>query len=467
MAVECDSWTGAQHPLDWALVYYLPYSNNLSSCASPILRSLTEGLIDSDGSATGHVGVFVQLKRRGDKRMTRYVGRSDTGEGFRMISAADDCRDSAAEAAFNRCVVDAEATFSGARNWCVAVLGHGGSPDQVCPDDDPGPDGDDPDADGLRWMPITGVAKAVAGLHVRTGGGVRLLYMQNCCKSTLHMVLAAGDCADALLASPLVLGAPNAYYRDTVRALRAEPAMDGLSLARCITAAEDPAQFGILACFQLTRAAPFFAALENFLGLAAAAVAAGGAKKVLQASIALAVERWRLSRVDYYAGGAYDTYVDAGAFCRGILALVEEVWRPPAEAGAAADAVPKNDTVVEAGSGPLSTMKGAHAAFEDAFRELLVFRVGGAGGSGYKEAEMCGLTLAFPLVVGKVGRKDFTPFDSYERASLMALEARGAPSLTRLRSELRAAIEANSDELREDHERIVVQAAATKRTSRA
>ena len=166
MAVECDSWTGAQHPLDWALVYYLPYSNNLSSCASPILRSLTEGLVDSDGSAAGHVGVFVQLKRRGDKRMTRYVGRSDTGEGFRMISAADDCRDSAAEAAFNRCVVDAEATFSGARNWCVAVLGHGGSPDQVCPDDDPGPDGDDPDADGLRWMPITGVAKAVTGLHV-------------------------------------------------------------------------------------------------------------------------------------------------------------------------------------------------------------------------------------------------------------------------------------------------------------
>ena len=91
--------------------------------------------------------------------MMRYVGRSDTGEGFRMISAAEDCRDSAAEAAFNRCVVDAEATFFGARNWCVAVLGHGGSPDQVCPDDDPGPDGDDPDADGLRWMPNSNKCK--------------------------------------------------------------------------------------------------------------------------------------------------------------------------------------------------------------------------------------------------------------------------------------------------------------------
>ncbi len=101
-------------------------------------------------------------------------------------------------------------SVAGARNWCVTILGHGGSPDQVCPDDDPAFIADPEnhcDEDGLRWMALSGLAAAVSGLHLRTGGAVRLLYMQNCCKATVHTLLAtAPACADFVLASPLILG---------------------------------------------------------------------------------------------------------------------------------------------------------------------------------------------------------------------------------------------------------------------
>ena len=52
--------TTAAFPLDRALVYYLPFSNNLSSCAAPILSALAQGLEPLAG-ATSRVGVLAQV----------------------------------------------------------------------------------------------------------------------------------------------------------------------------------------------------------------------------------------------------------------------------------------------------------------------------------------------------------------------------------------------------------------------
>ena len=66
-------------------------------------------------------------------------------------------------------------------------------PDEVCPDAKAGAP--------KHWMPVSSMANAIAGLHNRSGGRVRLLYLQNCCKSTVLSMLSTQASADYVLAS--------------------------------------------------------------------------------------------------------------------------------------------------------------------------------------------------------------------------------------------------------------------------
>ena len=259
----------ARPMLDWAVLYYLPYANDLSRCAEPILSALRAGMQPttlpfSPGSPPpappASLYLSVQVKRRGTPRMMRCTYLKDgeectdggsRGEHGSPVSGSADSADSSSLEEFIRSAEKdvAEATAGrGARNWFVAILGHGGAPHQVCPDegvssegggdkgsagggggrgsgggsgsggsDSGGGDCDGGGGDNLRWMGLDGVGTAVGGLHDRTGGAVRLLYLQNCCKSTALSLHATKRCAQFILASQPILGAPNEYYTFVLR----------------------------------------------------------------------------------------------------------------------------------------------------------------------------------------------------------------------------------------------------------
>ena len=63
-------------------------------------------------------------------------------------------------------------------------------PDEVCPDGAPS-----------TWMSLALLGDVVRGLHVRSGRRVRLLYLQNCCKSTVLSMHNTHASADYVLAS--------------------------------------------------------------------------------------------------------------------------------------------------------------------------------------------------------------------------------------------------------------------------
>jgi hypothetical protein len=178
---------------------------------------------------------------------------------------------------------DARADLGDAHShWFVFILGHGGQPHQVCPDEDEGIAGEGGwcrrDCDGLVWMPMAGLSSALAGHHALTGRRVRLVYFQNCAKAVLSTLHASKDCAEHVLASQSILGAPNDYYSRLVEWL-----VDGLGssddgselgelVARKIVDFEDPCQFGALACFRTSAVPTYLHALDDFFSHAASAI---------------------------------------------------------------------------------------------------------------------------------------------------------------------------------------------------
>ena len=180
-SIAASGHNNKQH-YDWILLYWMPYDNNLSRFGQPILQMLTQG-VQSD-----NILVLVESDFWGASNLSRTVITKDK----------------------------------------VDVQGHGGSLDQVSPDNHSGL------GTQTQWMNIYKIRNVVQQFNQDINNRVELFFFQNCNKGTLEAHYTLQDVSEYTLSSQKLLGAPNYYYESLLNFLSYHPEVNGGQLAEKI-----------------------------------------------------------------------------------------------------------------------------------------------------------------------------------------------------------------------------------------
>jgi hypothetical protein len=212
---------------EWVLVYYMSYDNDLNRYGERILNDLKKGIIDSK------IAVVVQADFTGGKGMRRIALYRAFGRPKRKEAhvRSENSADPAELREYLRWVQEKWK----AKNYCVVFLDHGGRLNDMCLDTRPFTNRSaNKGSDSQAWLPATEAASIIVNFNKKTGGRVRLLFLQQCGRATIQNLYSFVDGAEYIMASPVIVGAPNTYYTKTVAALARDPNVTGEVLAKTI-----------------------------------------------------------------------------------------------------------------------------------------------------------------------------------------------------------------------------------------
>jgi len=212
---------------EWVFVYYMSYDNDLSSYGRVILSDLSKGLLNSN------VAVVVQadfIDSKGMKRIGLYYADGKTHRKETILRSED----SADEAELKKFLKWVRKKWV-AKNYGIIFLDHGSSLNHMCKDNKPFKDRNrnKPFGSG-KWLRASEAAKVVAGFNQKTDRRVRLLFLQQCGRATIQNLYNFADAAEYIMASPLIVGAPNTYYTKTIASAANDPNVTGEILAATI-----------------------------------------------------------------------------------------------------------------------------------------------------------------------------------------------------------------------------------------
>ena len=123
----------------------------------------------------------------------------------------------------------------GRKNYCLVFLNHGGKLNQMCKDNKPFRNYRKNRKFGSgKWLDASKAAKIVTNFNREVERKVRLLFLQQCGRATIQNLYNFADVAEYILASPLVVGAPNTYYTKTIASVSQDPNITGETLAGTI-----------------------------------------------------------------------------------------------------------------------------------------------------------------------------------------------------------------------------------------
>jgi hypothetical protein len=212
---------------DWVFVYYMSYDNDLSSYGEVILNDLSKGLSNSN------VAVVVQadfVDSSGMKRISLYHADGKT----HRTDIAEKSEDSADEAELKKYLKWVRKKWI-AENYCIVFLDHGGKLNQMCRDNKPFKDHIKNRQFGSgKWLDASEAAKVVVSFNQSVDCKVRLLFLQQCGRATIQNLYNFTDAGEYIMASPLVVGAPNTYYTKTIASVAQDPNITGEILAETI-----------------------------------------------------------------------------------------------------------------------------------------------------------------------------------------------------------------------------------------
>ena len=212
---------------DWVFVYYMSYDNDLSSYGEVILRDLSKGLSNSN------VAVVVQadfIDSKGMKRIGLYHADGKTHRKETILRS-----EGSADQAELRKYLEWVRKKWVAKNYCVIFLNHGGGLNQMCKDIKPFKDRNRNRQYGSgKWLDASDVGEIVADFNQKTEHKVRLVFLQQCGRATIQNLYNFADAAEYLMASPLVVGAPNTYYTKMIASVAQDPNITGEVLAETI-----------------------------------------------------------------------------------------------------------------------------------------------------------------------------------------------------------------------------------------
>jgi hypothetical protein len=195
----------------WAFLYWIPYDNDLSRFAQPVLEQLQRG------TATSSAVVAAQVDTPDLANMQRIVF---TRAGARTAMAPGHDSASGEELAQ---FLEWGAQAVPAENYVIAVLGHGGNLGELSHDQRT-----------HGWMRVDALAAALDRFQAAIGAKPAVLYLQNCNKGTIETYYALRGCAHVTLASQALLGAPNFYYERLLTSLSGDNAATSMEVAKRI-----------------------------------------------------------------------------------------------------------------------------------------------------------------------------------------------------------------------------------------
>lgn len=210
---------------EWVFVYYMSYDNNLDRCGRPILDMLKNG-ITSERVAVVVVADFID--RDGMQRFELTKGNET--QTVLTTEASADATVLASQLAWVR-------ENYVAKKYAVVFLNHGGALAEMCLDEFPGR------RNGPRWLFLPAVAEVLTAWRSTLPGALELVFLQQCGKGTLENYFQMRTTAPFVMASQTVVGAPNYYYTDALRAICATPDLDGRQVAKLFQTHETATMF--------------------------------------------------------------------------------------------------------------------------------------------------------------------------------------------------------------------------------
>ena len=212
---------------EWVFVYYMSYDNDLSSFGEVILGDLENGLSNSK------IAVVVQadfIDSKGVKRIGLYYAGGKARRKETILKSED----SADEAELMKYLEWVRKKWV-AKNYCIIFLDHGGKLNDMCKDNKPFRNQKkNRQFTSGKWLRASGAGEIVASFNQETGCKVRLLFLQQCGRATIQNLYNFTDAAEYIMASPLIVGAPNTYYTKTIAAASRDPNITGEILAATI-----------------------------------------------------------------------------------------------------------------------------------------------------------------------------------------------------------------------------------------
>ena len=212
---------------DWVFVYYMSYDNDLSAFGEVILRDLRNGLSNSK------IAVVVQadfIDGKGMKRIGLHYANGKTHRKETILRSED----SADEVELRKYLKWVRKKWI-AKNYCIVFLNHGGRLNHMCKDDKPFRNRKKNRQFGSgKWLRASEAAKIVASFNQETDCKVRLVFLQQCGRATIQNLYNFVDTAEYVMASPLIVGAPNTYYTKTIASVAKDPNITGEILAGTI-----------------------------------------------------------------------------------------------------------------------------------------------------------------------------------------------------------------------------------------
>jgi hypothetical protein len=85
-----------------------------------------------------------------------------------------------------------------------------------------------------QWLPAAEAGRIVADFNEKVEGRVKLLFLQQCGRATIQNLYNFLHAAEHIMASPVIVGAPNTYYTKTLASLAHDPNTTGDVLAETI-----------------------------------------------------------------------------------------------------------------------------------------------------------------------------------------------------------------------------------------
>lgn len=189
---------GLQAGVDWHLVFFLPYNNDLAEHSAFIQAEL--GRLHTDDRVA--ITLLVDTPEEPVTFLHYRGGRAPSTDTTRWNS----CQSGEALAAF---LEWGRTRVPRAKRRAFFQLGHGGGLNRMLLDQHP----------DSTWMSTVQFAQ-ILGAHTSKYDPFDALMLQQCSKATLTELVELAPMAEWLAASPLPIGAPNYYYAQLVQGLQ-------------------------------------------------------------------------------------------------------------------------------------------------------------------------------------------------------------------------------------------------------
>lgn len=212
---------------EWIIIYYMSYDNDLSVYGETILGNLQKGIVNSK------IAVVVQADFSNSKGMKRIALYRTFGQSKRKETSLKN-EDSADPAELKKYFEWILQNFK-SKNYCIVFLNHGGKLNEMCKDEKPFRDeSKNNQYTSGKWLPATEAGKIVADFNRKVDGKVRLLFLQQCGRAAIQNLYNFVDATEYIMASPVIVGAPNTYYTKTLKAVADDPNITGVNIAQTI-----------------------------------------------------------------------------------------------------------------------------------------------------------------------------------------------------------------------------------------